>query len=750
MTRLLIVDDSRTQAEALALVARRAGLVCETALLPSEAIARLQAESFDAVIIDVVMPEMSGYELCRHLRSHPATASLPLLLMTRLDNPAEVLEGLSAGADTFLRKPFDGETLTARIDEILYRRDAEPGAGELAVRSMGRTFSVPEDARRILAYLSASFESLALAEKREGHVRSQADDLRRAWQLMESCFDALEPAMGILDDRGVLLSANRSWQAARANAPILGPAAPIGVDFAALLRGASAAALGLMEFSRHLDELLAGRRTQIAAELHVAEGTTESFFKVTATLFEVGGRSRVVVVLEDTTALKGAERRLVHDALHDALTGLPNRALLHERLARAMARAERSDKVNCALLFVDMDGFKLVNDSLGHATGDAVLVELARRLQRATRNTDTAARLGGDEFTVLVEPAVDHATVLRVAERVQRELAQPIVVGDQEIVMTASIGVALAGGSYKRPSELLRHADIAMYRAKAQGRGRLELYDTAMHRGLVDRLRLESELRGALSRGELELHYQPIVALDGVGLLGFEALLRWQHPDRGLVSPAEFIPVAEETGLIVPIGTWVLEQACAQLVAWTASGFVDESVSVNVNLSARQFALGDLLAEVRAALQRSGLRPSRLHLEVTESIILGESEPVRGVMEGLRSLGIKLAMDDFGTGYSSLNYLRSFPFDILKIDRSFLRDLGENEEDAQIISTIIQLARAMKLDVVAEGVETREQWASLMACGCEQAQGYLFARPARPSDLEGAGPWRSRAELALP
>jgi len=745
MTRLLIVDDSRTQAEALAYLARGMGLVCETALRPSAAIAMLQAKAFDAALIDVVMPEMSGYELCRHLRSQEATASLPLLLMTRLDNPAEVLEGLASGADTFLRKPFDGPNLLASLAEIRERKPAGPD-GLIGVSCMGRAVAVPPDAPRILAYLTAAFENLALAGQREQQVRSQADDLRRAWRLMESCFDALDPAIGILDENGLLLSANRSWQST-SGSPVLGSAAPVGVDFAALVRRSTAANPGLLEFGRQLEELITGGRAQIQTELHILEGSREWFFKMNATLFAVGGVSRAVVVAKDVTALKNAERRLVHDAFHDSLTGLPNRALLHERLARALVRAERSPRVTCALLFVDLDGFKLVNDSLGHATGDAVLVEIADRLRQVTRNTDTAARLGGDEFTVLLEPAADHPTVMRIAARVQKVLAEPIDVDGQEIVITASMGVALGGDHYSRPAELLRDADIAMYRAKAQGRGRTELFDATMHRGLVARLRLESELRGALSRGELEVFYQPIVALEDARLSSFEALLRWRHPERGLVSPGEFIPVAEETGLIVPIGAWVLGQACDQLAAWRASGAVDDSVGINVNLSSRQFAHGELLTEVKDVLQRSGLDPRRLHLEVTETIILGHSERVRATMEELRALGIKLAMDDFGTGYSSLNYLRSFPFDILKIDRSFLGRLGLNEEDAQIIRTIIQLAGAMNLDVVAEGVETEEQRTALIDCGCTQAQGFLFARPAPasefPSDLV-------RLDLAAP
>jgi len=735
LPRILILDDSPTQAVAAARVARDVGWEAVIVHDPVEAFSRLSTGSHDALLADVRMPRMSGYEVTRRVRRDARLRDLTVLLMTHQDDPGDVVEGLACGADSFLKKPIDADTLSRRLGDLQGRDGDLDDAPPVRLTCLGRAVDVTAGRERVLSYLAASFEDLALARSAEEQARGAAENAKRAWRLLESCLDALPTAIGILDEEGRVIGTNSAWQGASPRHPLLADSARAGSDLLKLLADVAEDRSRLQTFGAQLGRVLVGERRRAVCEGSFDGGDGEHWFEASARAFDAEGRHRVVVAVEDTTALKEAEERLIHDAFYDSLTGLPNRTLLHERLGRAIARAARRDEVGYALLFIDLDGFKLINDSLGHGTGDAVLVELGRRLLAGLRPTDTASRLGGDEFTVLVEPAHDHATVLRVARRLQAAMARPMQVGEHEIVMTASIGVALADPSYRSASELLRDADIAMYRAKSEGRGRIELFDAAMHDGLVERLRLESELRGALAREELDLHYQPIVTLTDATLVGFEALLRWRHPELGSISPARFIPIAEETGLIVPIGAWVVEEACRQLAAWRSTGLVGASVGMNVNLSARQFTQGGVVQDVRRALERSGLPSSTLHLELTETVILGHSDTVRAAMDELRALGIRLAMDDFGTGYSSLNYLRRFPFDTLKIDRSFLQGVAGNPEDAQIVHTILLLAEAMNLAVVAEGVETEDQRQALMRVGCTIAQGYLFARPGSASDL---------------
>lgn len=432
----------------------------------------------------------------------------------------------------------------------------------------------------------------------------------------------------------------------------------------------------------------------------------------------------------DITSRKEAEDKLQHDACHDTLTALPNRALLTEYLKTAIARSKRSKGHLFAVLFCDLDRFKNINDSLGHTFGDELLITVGKRLEESIRqNVDIVARLGGDEFAVLLDGMADASVATHIARRIQEGLRTPINLGGHEIFSTTSIGIALSTTGYSTPEDILRDADTAMYRAKARGRACYEVFDKFMHARAVALLQLENDLRRAIERGEFEVYYQPIVSLkDDAIITGFEALVRWHHPERGLVSPEDFISVAEDTGQIIHLGKWVLEQSCRQMKQWQNQYPRYRDLTLSVNLSGKQFLQANMVEQISEVLESTGFNPRKLQLEITESVVIENTEIVTEMLMRLHDLGIQLTMDDFGTGYSSLSYLHNFPIDVLKIDKSFISRKGGDSKN-QIVSTIITLARNMGLKVVAEGVETEEQLAHLKDLQCAYGQGFLFSHP---------------------
>ena len=483
-----------------------------------------------------------------------------------------------------------------------------------------------------------------------------------------------------------------------------------------------------------------------------------------------GQVTQLVIINRDITERKRMEEQLEHNAFHDALTDLPNRSLFLDRLQRAMDHARRFPEFKFAVLFVDIQGLKIFNETMGHAVVDQLIIDISNRLKSRLRHDDTIsrssppggsggaagdeilARMDGDQFTVLLEGIKEPSDPMRVAMRVQETLTSPFAAHGVDVFTSAGIGIALSSPSYVKPAEMLRDADIAMCRAKAQGTSGCEVFDTEMHALVVRRLKLESELRKAIEREELRVFYQPIVRLSTVQIAGVEALLRWWHNYSEMVGPADFIEIAEETGLIVPIGRWVLKETCRQAHAWHQNFPMDPPLTTTVNVSPRQFAQSNLVADVQDALRETGVNPGSLQLEITETVAMSDPKNTTRIFSQLKDLGVRLSIDDFGTGHSSLSRLRSFPVDVLKIDRSFIRSIEHDVESREIARLIVTLAHHLNLKVIAEGVETEGQRDYLEQFGCEFGQGYFYSPPIDSTGLEkllSNAPWDAAASTVI-
>ena len=492
---------------------------------------------------------------------------------------------------------------------------------------------------------------------------------------------------------------------------------------------------------------LSGQGERVEYRIRHKNGSWRTLESTACAILNTKGEAdKLVIVNRDITERKRAEELLVHNAFHDVLTGLPNRALFVDRLQHALILSKRHTNYAFAVLLIDVDEFKIINDSLGHTAGDELLMQIGQRLKDSVRradmvsrprvsavsdsatNDDTLARLGGDEFAILLDDIRDTVAAVRVAERVQAELAAPFVVNQEEIVISASIGIASSTTAHTRAEDLVRDADIAMYRAKRGGKARCEVSDPAMHTSAVKRLQLERDLRKALDQGEFSVYYQPIVSLQSGEITGFEALTRWERPD-GVRSPGEFIAVAEEIGLIIPMNRQLLLESCQRLRSWQAEFPCSPPLSMSVNITAREFAQPDLASEIRKSLELTGVDPGCLQVEIIETIAMGDAEKSGQVLSQLKALGVRLSIDDFGTGYSSLSRLRRIPVDTMKIDRAFISSMDSDPESREIVRIIIMLAHNLGLHVVAEGTETEEQVALLKQLNCEMAQGYFYSRP---------------------
>jgi diguanylate cyclase (GGDEF)-like protein/PAS domain S-box-containing protein len=488
-----------------------------------------------------------------------------------------------------------------------------------------------------------------------------------------------------------------------------------------------------------IDALVEGTSGELEHEQRVRLSDGSYRWMLTRGVAKRGADGRAVRIAGSQTDISDrhwAREQLAYDAFHDGLTGLPNRALFLDRLGQALLMGRRRNEDCCAVLALDIDRFKLINDSMGHGAGDEFLTVLARRLEGSLKEGDTLARLAGDEFAILAERVGDVNRAMMIAERVQSVLALPILLDDQEIFASCCVGIAIAPMRGRSAEDLMRDANLALYRAKSRGTGRIEVFDQALHASAVSRLKLETDLRRAIDRDELEVFYQPVVELETRRIVGMEALVRWLKAERGPVSPAEFIPMAEETGLILPVGNKVMTEACAQLADWRKRGLVGDALAVNVNISAKQIAQTDLVGEIRDILKKTGLNGSQLKVELTESVIMENPELAAAILVQVRGMGVGLGVDDFGTGYSSLSYLHRFPITTLKIDRSFIARVDSQAPELALITTIIKLGQSLGLEIVAEGIETEEQRRQLIKLGCRLGQGYLFAPPMPAQKIE--------------
>ena len=672
---LLIVEDEKQIREMLSLRLERNGYRVASAECGKQGLELIEKHRFDLVLLDIAMPEMSGLEVLKSLRQRHSTSELPVIMVSGMNSSKEVVEALSLGANDFVSKPVDFPVMFARIETQLSRKKTE--------------------------------EALRESEERYALACRGANDGLWDWNLQRNQVHFSPRWKSMLGyEESEMGGSPEEW------------------------------------FNRVHPEDLARVKADITAHL---SGHTPHYENECRMLHKDGTYrwmlSRGLVVRDASgvaSRMAGSQTDITEGKVADGLTGLPNRVLFMDRLARCIERAKRREGYLFAVLFLDLDRFKVINDSLGHGIGDQLLIALARRLGECLRSGDTVAhfggshtfaRLGGDEFTILLEDIKNVSDAIRVADRIQKELAPPFNLGGHEVFTTTSIGIALSTTGCERPEDLLRDADTAMYRAKALGKARYEVFDLVMREHAVARLQLETDLRRALERQEFRVYYQPILSLRTDQIVGFEALSRWQHPSRGLLLPEEFVPLAEETGLIVPIGQWVLREACRQMQAWQPILLVTSPFVMSVNVSSKQFMQADLAEQIGKILMETGLSPRSLKLEITESVIMENTKLVKGVLQELKTLDICLGIDDFGTGYSSLSYLHRFPIDTLKIDRSFVGQMGSDRESAAIVRTIITLAHHLGMDVIAEGLETAEQLARLRALECEYGQGYLFCKP---------------------
>lgn len=693
--RILVVDDNPVNLEVLVDHLEVHGFEVLVALGGLEALERVRFARPDIVLLDVMMPDLDGFETCRRLKASADSRDIPVIFMTALTDVNSKVAAFAAGGIDYVSKPFQIEELLARVRTHLALRRAQVD----------------------LLDQKASLE----AEIAARHVAEQS--LRESELRHRRLFEAAGDGILVLD-----CGTNTIYDLNARCASILGCRADDArgryiEDIPALKAAGGRAIVDALREN--------GQMTWEDWSWQKADGTTMTV-EVIGTTYRAGDRLLAQCTFRDIGVRREAEARVRYLALHDALTGLPNRTLLMDRLGQAIAQARR-DHSQVGLLLLDLDHFKHINDSLGHFIGDGLLEQVAKRLRSVLREVDTPARLGGDEFVVAACGLTGPADAEALAKRIQEALEPVFTVEGHNLRVGSSIGISLYPADGDNAPALLQAADTAMYQAKKKGRGNYRLFSRDLSMAAERWHSLSSDLHGACERGEFVLHYQPQFSLDNSRITGLEALLRWHHPVDGLIQPGLFIPLLEEHGRMVEVGRWVLRTACAQNAAWQAQGL--PKVRMGVNLSAQQFYRGDIVRAVREALDESGLAPEWLELELTESLTLDDTDTTLRVMGELKAIGVKLSLDDFGTGWSSLSYLKRFPLDRIKIDRSFVRDIVNDHSTAAIVHSILDLARQLKLECVAEGVETTEQLAHLRGEKCAEIQGFLFSKAIGADDV---------------
>lgn len=673
---VLVVDDDPMARLLMRTALEQAGFAVEEADNGVAGISAFEHLRPDVVLLDVVMPEMDGFSACEQIRKLPGGELTPIFMVTGLDDLDSINRAYEVGATDFLAKPINWGVLGHHVKYMLRASRAFSQLKQSEAKNRALLNAIPDLMVRI------SQDGVFLEARGSKDIKY------------------LQPPQGFLGKR-------------------LEEMLPKGIAQKAMYhvrRALDTQEMQLFEFELSLEE---GKRWYEARIV-------------------VSGEEEVLAIVRDMTERKRAEEQIIRLAYYDGLTGLPNRLMLQERLEHAIRNAKRS-KRKVAVMFLDLDHFKRINDTLGHPSGDLLLQKVGDRLLTCTRSTDTVARIGGDdrtptvarmggdEFIVLLTEISSIQHIALIAQRILHALSQPFTIGTHEIFTTPSIGITVYPLDSTDSETLLKYADTAMYQAKEKGRNNFQFYTASMHGAAVERFNIENQLRKALARNEFQLYYQAALDNRTRRICGVEALVRWNHPERGLVTPLSFIPLAEETGLIVPIGEWIMHSACAQNRAWQKAGF--PPIRLMLNISGVQLRQSNFVEHVIQVLAEVGLEPQHLELELTESIIMEHAETAITTLNALRDKGIQLSIDDFGTGYSSLSYLRKFPVHTLKIDRSFIQDLDKNPDSAAIVKSIVSLAHNLNLRVVAEGVETEGQMAFLQECGCDHVQGFFIHVP---------------------
>ncbi|AFZ31343.1 response regulator receiver modulated diguanylate cyclase/phosphodiesterase with PAS/PAC sensor(s) [Gloeocapsa sp. PCC 7428] len=709
---ILIVDDVPENLRVLSKTLLGQGYQVRCAKNGAMALMGANTAPPDVILLDIKMPDLDGYEVCRRLKASPTTRDIPVVFLSASDDVLDKVKAFEVGGVDYITKPFEIAEVLARVQSQIALRSAKAEISQLNTQLEQRIQQRTLQLQAANQQLQREIGERKLAEKR----------LQESEERLESILNSLEEVVwSVCPKTRKLFYLNPAAQKVYGR-----PVAEFFENPNLWLEAVHPEDRRKVERSHQM--LLQQGSAELEYRILQPDGRVRWVSTRSRVIYENGVAVRLDGIVYDITRRKQAEEQLVYDALHDALTGLPNRNLFMERLESALHRAKRNTNYLFAVLFIDLDRFKVVNDSLGHTLGDQLLCAIADLLQQCLRSTDTIARFGGDEFTILLDDIKDITDAIRIAERLQAQLTAPFQLENHTIFSSASIGIALSSPSYLEAQDLLRDADIAMYQAKEQGKARYAIFDQEMYQKTLKLLRLESDLRQALERQEFCLHYQPIISLTTGKLTGFEALIRWRHPQRGLISPTNFISVAEDIGLIVTIGEWVLQEACRQLHVWQAQFPHLMPLKLSVNIAGQQIREPNFIHQIDRVLTETGLDGSYLQLEITESTLIEYAqETVRTLLE-IRSRRIQLSIDDFGQGYSSLSYLHRFPINSLKIDRSFVSGMHSNGENYEIVRTITTLAHILGMNVVAEGVETPEQFSVLRTLGCEFGQGYLFAR----------------------
>ena len=707
---ILIVDDLPDNLRVLSAAISGQGYQIRCAKSGAIALMAVETTCPDLILLDIKMPDMDGYEVCQRLKASEFR-DIPVIFLSALDDVFDKVKAFNIGGADYITKPFQIEEVLIRVKHQLSLKVAESKIcqlnqqleqqnGQLEALNAELQFEIIE--RQIMG------ETLKVSEERLESILGSIEDV--VWSMHPTATQFIYFNAAVAKIYGY----------------------PISNFFED------------PEFWLKVIHIEDRDRIEIANRSIMTTGTVSEEYRILRPDQEVrwvsdrrylvydrdGKVIRIDGIVRDITDHKRAQDQLVHDALHDSLTGLPNRNLFMDRVEQALKYGNRHSQYMFAVMFIDLDRFKMVNDMHGHMIGDQFLQAISKLLGSCLRSVgDTVARLGGDEFTILIDDIQEVSEALIIADRILSKLLHPINLPTQTIFASASIGIVISNRDYVNSTDLLRDADIAMYRAKSLGKGRYILFDKEMYEQNLRAIQLDSDLHYALEREEFELYYQPIMSLASDKLAGFEALIRWHHPERGLVPPCEFIPIAEETGLIIGIGDWVINQACKQLSIWQSQFIEAKSLKMSINLTCQQIREKNLLEKLDRVLATTGIDGSTIRLEITESSMMDQGEETIAKLEQLRARNIQLSIDDFGQGYSSLSYLHRFPVNTLKIDRTFVEQMSLGGQNFEIIRTIIILAHALDMNVVAEGVETHEQMSMLKQLGCEYAQGYFFSRP---------------------